>query len=218
MHLAAIAFNTAKHLNSNRCRTGAIRKQKRMAALFNKMARTRTIQVSGEIIEQVDVFRYLGRPMSADDNDRHALYHNLRKAQQRWAMVSRVLTREGATPKISAMFYKAVCMSVLLFSSETWVLTEDIIGKLTSFHHRVARRITRRHPRPAPDGDEWIYPSITQTLAHAKLYPLREYLQKRKSYLLQYANSHHFYQQCRELGDNGLLSQRRRYWWSNDHH
>ena len=34
----------------------------------------------------------------------------------------RILTRDGATPMVSGMFYKAVVQSILLFGLETWVL------------------------------------------------------------------------------------------------
>ncbi|EJK72322.1 hypothetical protein THAOC_06156, partial [Thalassiosira oceanica] len=35
----------------------------------------------GETLERVEVFKYLGRLMAMDDNDMHAVRHNLKKAR-----------------------------------------------------------------------------------------------------------------------------------------
>jgi hypothetical protein len=203
------------HPNSRRCAAGALRKQKRELEVTNLRARNQRFQVLGANIDSVDVFRYLGRPMSADDSDWPAVQYNITKARARWAQVSRVLVRDGATPKISALFYKAVCMSVLLFGSETWVLTEAIIRSLSSFHLRAARQITRQYIRPrGPDCDEWIYPPVATTLKAARLYPIQTYLRRRRQYLLHYAQSRPIYQECEEYGAASLSNQRKRYWWS----
>ena len=45
------------------------------------------------------------------------------------------------------MLFKALVQEVLIFGSETWVMTPRIGRALVSFKHRVARRITGKHPR-----------------------------------------------------------------------
>jgi hypothetical protein len=100
-------------------------------------------------------------------------------------MLSRILARETTSQKLSAFFYKATIQTVLLYGSETWVITDEILRLLTSFHHSIARRITNRHPRPIPDTDEWIYPSIQETLQQAGMFTMEEYLQRRRNYLEQ---------------------------------
>ena len=49
---------------------------------------------------------------------------NLGKARKSWIWLSRVLVREGADPKVSGNFYKAVAQVVLLFGAEMWVLAQ----------------------------------------------------------------------------------------------
>ena len=115
--------------------------------------------------------KYLGRPFTSSDDDWAAVSLNLRNARGRCAQVSRVLSRQGATPKVSRMFYKAVCMSVLLFGSETWVVTDTIQRALDAFHHRAARFITGRHIRHRADGT-WDCPSTDVTLEQAGLHRL----------------------------------------------
>jgi hypothetical protein len=75
--------------------------------------------VRGMPLESVRAFLYLGRKLSSSDDDWLDVIKNLAKARQRWARISRVLTREGATPRVSAMFYKVVIQTVLLYGSET---------------------------------------------------------------------------------------------------
>ena len=66
------------------------------------------------------------------------------------------LSREEADPKVSGHFFKAVTQAVLLFGAETWVLTPSMDLALSSFQHRVARRLTGRQPRRQGDGS-WGY-------------------------------------------------------------
>ena len=103
--------------------------------------------------------KYLGRVLTATDDDWPAVVGNLRKARRSWGRLSRVIGREGADPKASRAFYIAVTQAVLLFGLETWVLTERIEKDLESFQSRVARKITGRQPRRGKDGS-WFYPSL----------------------------------------------------------
>ena len=54
-------------------------------------------------------------------------------------------------------FFKAVTQAVLLLRAETWVPTPSMERALSSFQHRVARRLTGRQPRIWGDGS-WEYP------------------------------------------------------------
>ena len=47
--------------------------------------------VSGQAVEPVDGFRYLGRMITATDSDFPAVLSNLHKARLRWSMVSWIL-------------------------------------------------------------------------------------------------------------------------------
>jgi hypothetical protein len=86
-----------------------------------------------------------------------ALIWNLGKARKCWAVISCVLAHEGASPKISAMFYKATIQTVLLYGAETWVVTSDIVLQvLRSFHHSMVRKLTGRYPQQLPDSEDWI--------------------------------------------------------------
>ena len=77
-------------------------------------------------------------------------------------MVSGVTVKAGETVCSSAMFYKAVVQSVLLYNSERWVITYTIMKVLEGSHHQFAWRIAGKtewrvgtavwdfHPRRRP--------------------------------------------------------------------
>ena len=94
----------------------------------------------------VSEFRYLGRMLTATDDDWPAVAGKIRKARTSWGRLARVLGREGAEPKVSWRFYTAVTQQVLLFMAETWVLTKKMESALDAFQGRVARKLTGRQP------------------------------------------------------------------------
>ena len=57
-------------------------------------------------------------------------------------MIARVLTNKGATVQARGMMYNAVAHSVLLYGSEIWVVTSEMLKVLEGYHHRASRRIT----------------------------------------------------------------------------
>ena len=52
-----------------------------------------------------------------------------------------MLRQEGADPIISEKFYCAVVQAVLLFGSETWVLTAAILQKLEGVKSSFLRQV-----------------------------------------------------------------------------
>ena len=105
-------------------------------------------------MEAVSEFRYLGRLLTATDDDWPAMAGNIRKARVNWGRLARVLGREGADPKVSRIFYTAKTQQVLLFGAETWFLTRKMESALDAFQGRVARRLTGRQPHHGRDG-QW---------------------------------------------------------------
>ena len=114
-------------------------------------------------MKAVAEFQYLGRVLTATDDDWPAVAGNIRKARVSWGRLARVLGQEGADPKVSRSFYTDVTQQVLLFGAESWVLTKNMESGLDTLQGRVARRLTKRQPRRGRDG-EWFYPSLVGAL------------------------------------------------------
>jgi hypothetical protein len=93
--------------------------------------------------------------MLANDDNVGAIQHNITKARRKWQMLSPILSQEGAQPKVMGIFYKAVIQLVLLYGSETWLLTEEKYQLLNTFHTTAARRISRLEVRLNPTTEIW---------------------------------------------------------------
>jgi hypothetical protein len=121
------------------CRDRAKQNKRKKLNLKCIRAFQHTCQIQEQPIETVADFHYLRRILTSHDNDWAAARWNLKKAKQWWATISRVLAHESASPRISALFYKAnTIQTVLLYGSETWVINNEILKLSTSFHHSIA--------------------------------------------------------------------------------
>ena len=87
----------------------------------------------------------MGRVLAEDDDDWPAVCMNIRKAKKRWDQVAQILLREGAMSSTMAYFYKAIVQAVLLFGSESWVMTERLWKIVNGFHHRCTQYIVGEH-------------------------------------------------------------------------
>jgi hypothetical protein len=212
MHVSRHTLNNG-HYNTAQCRTGADRLRQQYALADARRVREVVFTVNEMPLEGVELFKYLGRPLSYSDSDWPAVYYNLKKARKRWARVSRVLTREGATSRVCGMFYKAVVQSVLLYGCETWVITSQVLKVLEGFHHRVARRLTGKRPYYLPGEDQWVYPPIETALEEASLYRIEHYIGGRQNTLADNVATRPILELCRETG---RLSGSSRFplWWT----
>ena len=123
--------------------------------------------------------------MTATDDDWPAVVRNLRKARRSWGRLARVLRREGAYPKVSRTFYISVTQAVLLFGSETWILTARMEKALNSFQSRVVRKLTRRQPRRGQDGI-WYYPLLEGAMKEAGIVRIQMSILRRQSTVAQF--------------------------------
>ena len=207
---------TQSHLNSKRCQKGKARKRKRELEIGQLMAlESTTFKIADTELENVETFLYLGRTVAATATDWPAVTRNFSNARKRWSRFSTLLRREGASPRVSGLFYKAVVMSTLLYACETWVISKPILSALEGFHHRIARSISRMPFRYFPDGDRWERPPVADVLERAGLHPVQKYLDRRRQYLLQYASNTPLIDQCRATSQaSNVGGSTRKFWWT----
>jgi hypothetical protein len=212
MHVTPATLSSS-HRQMTLCREGADRARQRSALEDARRAREVVLSIQGVQLKSASVFKYLGRPLSSTDDDWPAVYHNLSKARQRWTRVSRVLTREGAGVRTAASFYKAIVQSVLLYGSETWVVTPAVLKVLNSFHHRVARKLSGKQPRFIHSEDRWFYPPLEEALEATGLYTLRHYIDVRRNTLITNIATRPILQLCRQAGRRSG-SVPKAFWWN----
>ena len=90
-------------------------------------------------LEMVNSFRYLGRVISEADNNWPAEIRNLAKAQAVWRRMMRILSREGARPRLYGFLFKVLVQSVFIFCAETWVVNPRLERVLGGFQDQVTR-------------------------------------------------------------------------------
>ena len=87
---------------------------------------TKAFSIYGIPLEMVTSFRYLGRVISLADDNYPAVVSNLSRARAVWKRMNGIISREGGAQQVSGLFSKAIVQVVLLFVSETWVVTPCI--------------------------------------------------------------------------------------------
>ena len=87
------------------------------------------------------------------------MYLNLRKVRRRWGMIARVMAKTEEMVQARGMMYKTVIHSVLLYVSDIWVMTGEMLKVLEGFHHQAKRRIMGT-TETCGAGREWEYPQV----------------------------------------------------------
>jgi len=205
-----------KHFATKACRTQAGRHVERDQLARLAMEATNLVFYVGDVpLKNVTEFKYLGRPLSADDTDNAAVSYNLSKATHTWFGMYHVLSSDGADSRTMARFYLAVVQAQLLYGSETWVLSGHLLDRLERFHARCARFMAHRHIRRLSDGT-WVHPPTSEVLDFCGLSTIATYIAKRKTTLLnRYAQPHSAatYRRCISSTPVGSGA-RHQMWWT----
>ena len=133
----------------------------------------------------VPSFKYLGRVLSAADDDWSAVIHNLKKAEVVWIRMAKILSREVERPRVYGFFFKAVVQSMLLFGVETWVVTPRMVQVLAGFQYQVVRRMTGQLTRWISDGI-CEYTSTEAIREEAGFDPMDTYIWRRNNTVVRY--------------------------------
>ena len=136
------------HWRTAQFRKGGGQKRRRLAAEEERLVVSRSFVPNGIPLEMVTSFKYLGRVISASDNDWPEVVRNMKKARAVWRRLKRIIIREGATPWVSGFFFKSVVQSVLLFSAETWVVIPRMSWLLLGVPVPGGDSIDREAPMP----------------------------------------------------------------------
>ena len=96
------------------------------------------------------------------------MVRNLSRARKKWARLTRILSREVEDAWTLGQIYLVVVQSVLIYGSETWVMTPHMKRVLGGFHHRVACRIMGQKPRKGRGGG-WVFPLLEYAMVEAVL-------------------------------------------------
>ena len=111
----------------------------------------------------------------------------------RGSIDSRLL--QGAAPRVSGFFFKAVVQAVLLFRAETWVVTPRMGKALGGFQTQVVIRLTGRILWRTPDR-RWRYTSAAAAREEAGLLTMEKYISRRKNTVAHYISKRSLLDLC----------------------
>ena len=99
----------------------------------------------------VDIFKYLGSILTRDCRDDADVDARITAASHAFGALRQCLfTSTEVSLSAKKVVYEGLILSILLYGSETWCLTEKLFNKLRVFHARCVRnmcRVTRLHTR-----------------------------------------------------------------------
>jgi hypothetical protein len=165
-----------RHRLSKECQIGVEWKQQRETAVALALALRQQFLVRGNILERVEVFKYLGCLMSQDDDDIQAIRAQIWKARSTWARIGQVLWSKNVSPFVAARFYQAIIQAILLYGSESWFISWTAMARLKGFHICAAYRMAKTNrPKRGPNR-EWIYPRSEDVLKECGMRTIEEYI------------------------------------------
>ena len=174
-----------KHQQSDTCAKARVRRTNEERQDSQAEAETKEIKINGVRIERVKHFKYLGRILSEDDCDSKCIDDQLKKTRKRWTCIAKILKREGANAACMGKFYLTIVQAVLLYGADSWVVKRDDLRKLQSFHSRAIRYMTGTHIQKRTSG-EWEYPDHDKLLKKCRLFPIEEYIKRRRGTLMKF--------------------------------
>ena len=96
-----------------------------------------------------------------------------------------ILGREGEDRIMAGIFYVWVVKVVLMFGSDTWVMTPHLEKSLEIFHHRVVRQMVVMGPK-RQQYVTWMYPQIVEAMATVGIDEIIVYITRRQKTVAKY--------------------------------
>ena len=103
----------------------------------------------------------------------------------KWEWLSKIFGWEGASLRVSGIFFEAAVQAALLFVLEIWYMTPHMGRSLSGFKHRLARHIKGRKPRRLLGGIWW-YPPLEEVMQETWLEEMEIYVLSRHNTVAHY--------------------------------
>ena len=178
-----------KHRKSDKCHKATERRLRRRDMEMAERCGEMDFSLEGgegeERVDNVTRFRYLGRPLDQTDDDWTDVWRNIMRTRLVWGRLGTLLRREGADPRVAEMFYRAVDQAILLYGSETWVISAAMERKVEGTHIGLLRQITGKRARRLGDGT-WETPGAEEVREVAQTQSAMTYIGRRQATVAQW--------------------------------
>jgi hypothetical protein len=132
--------------------------------------------VDGEVIPFVSEFKYLGSVISSELKDVADVDARIKLASACFAAAKSFFASKAVHYDHKKIVYEGLVLSILLYGSESWALTNELCERLKSFHNRCIRsmcRVTQWH-------HQQFHLRLDVLEGRLKILPLEEYLARRR--------------------------------------
>uniref|UniRef100_A0A1B0CEZ9 DUF6451 domain-containing protein n=1 Tax=Lutzomyia longipalpis TaxID=7200 RepID=A0A1B0CEZ9_LUTLO len=99
--------------------------------------------VAGQVVENVEIFQYLGSQITSDGGAKTDVQTRIRKARGAFACLRGVWRSPHLSLRTKLRIFNSNVKSVLLYACETWCPSSDTIRRLQTFVNRCLRNIIR---------------------------------------------------------------------------
>ena len=148
------------------------------------------------------------------DGECTVVVNNLQRAHQKWARLNRVLSREDVDARTLGRMHWEVVQLVMLYVSETWLMTTLIGNILGGFYHKVACSLMGRQPLRGRYGI-WVYPPLEDAMAETGFQEVDTNFYPHKNTVSNFIATRKFMHLCLEAEQRPGSRVTKR-WWEQD--
>lgn len=116
-------------------------KTKRMTQIRNKQNIYNPPNLTINMFEETEKFKYLGTVMTSNNNELIEVQSRITAANKAYFALSAILKSNCVHKETKLKIYKTIIRSILCYASETWTLSKETEAKLGIFERKILRRI-----------------------------------------------------------------------------
>ena len=99
------------------------------------------IQMNGQLLEEVDAFKYLGSTLTKDGRSTKEIKTRIGLATSAMARLNKVWRSRDISFTTKMRLYKALVVSILLYGCESWTMTAETTKRIQTFETKSFRRL-----------------------------------------------------------------------------
>ena len=105
------------------------------------------------------------------------------------------MDKMGLVVRSGKMMYEAVVQTVLLYVSDSWVITDATMKVFEGFHHIFARIITEKTDLSV-GGEVWEYPPAEEAIYLTGMCPIQLYVRRQQAIIVDYITTCLIFELC----------------------
>jgi len=109
--------------------------------LYQKTIHPTYINTGEEQFEKVNSFKYLGTMVNTDNSIEEEIQERIAAGNRAYHVHKKLFSSKLISQNIKLQLYNTLIHPTVAYTSETWVLKENMINKLMIFERKIMRKI-----------------------------------------------------------------------------